>query len=119
MLELIGKLKDLKSLIGVEYYDDLKSVVLALLAGDWKAATGLLFDLAKAVVIDRVFGDTAGILENFDAVTPAAENAEEVAETELNAAFDELSKQTVTASVGTWLTIIVTVIDLIKKFKQS
>lgn len=55
MLELISKLKDLKSLLGPEYYADLLTLAKDVWAKDWRGAMNLVFDLAQRFANDKLF----------------------------------------------------------------
>lgn len=54
MLELISKLKDLKSLLGPEYYADLLALAKAVWVKDWVGVTDLAFDIARRFVHSKL-----------------------------------------------------------------
>lgn len=114
MLDLLKHLKDLKALLGAQYYGELKEVALAALAGDWKGVAGKMLDLAKAVVMDQLFP------------VPAVKAG--VAEVDLDAAFSDLEDATLDVGAAaadpaaidpnTIISLVLIVFELIKQFKK-
>jgi hypothetical protein len=105
VLELIDKLKKLRELIDPRYSGMLYAVVKSAIAGDYRKAHDGVWDLGKVVSGDATFGKEASVLA-------------EVSAEDMDAAFEELSKQTVTAGLAGWLLIAQMVIELLQKLKK-
>ena len=117
MLDLLAKLRDLKDLIGADYFVDLKGIVTALLNRQWQTATELLFDLMKKFAIGYAFPKP---------VTMRTVEAVENENGELEALFVQLESQTVVVTAsgeasmtpGEWIAIITLVADFLKAFRD-
>ena len=117
---MFEKLRDLKSLISPAYFGDLKTVVLAVLSGDWQQAHTGLFELARKATADMLFGESKE-------VSMAACDGE--TETSLDAALADLEQsegttkgtaKTVGAGFdpGTWIMIAQAVAAIIQAIRD-
>lgn len=93
MLELLSKLKDLKSLVGPAYYGDLKDIALAALGQEWEKVHDLTFDLAKKVSKNYLFPSVTiaaavGLEAELDAALADLENATVEVKASAEAQFD-------------------------------
>lgn len=116
MLDLVKRLRDLKDLISPAYYADLLALVRNAIGGDWRTVHTRLFILLGQVTEDLLFGPT--LTRKVEAAAAPDSTAE------LDAAFDDLAKQTVTTTAdakvdpGTWLAIVGAVVELIKLIRD-